>query len=96
MNGKLFAFRILKKTDPTTATRFCRALYGYVDKSNKGEYEYERPGFLDKIPHVKLIRGVIIVREVDARRLVRFLRSYGAEYYVREVVLSRSDTRVLG
>jgi len=63
MEGKLFAFRILGQTDPKTATRFCRAMYGYKDRSNKGNYEYHRPGFLDTISHLKLIRGVIIVQE---------------------------------
>jgi len=36
-----------------------------VIKAGKTKRNYEHPGFIDGIPHVKFIRGVIIVRETD-------------------------------
>ena len=95
MKGKLFAFRILEQTDPKTATRFCRTMYGYKDRSNKGKYEYHRPGFLDTIPHLKLIRGVIIVQEKNAKTLAKFLKKHGAEIHIRKIELTASDKQKL-
>lgn len=95
MQGNIIIFRILIKTDLTRTSRFGKLFYGYTDWSNKGRYRYERPGLLGIIPHVKLIRGVIIVKKENASRIVSFLKEYGAEYYVRTVILTPEDKRAL-
>ncbi|MFQ5885152.1 MAG: hypothetical protein ACE5IO_08650 [Thermoplasmata archaeon] len=51
---------------------------------------------LDDIPYMKLIRGVIMVREKDSKKVIRFLRGYDAKVHTREVVLTPQDGRVLG
>jgi hypothetical protein len=89
--GSIVVFRILKRTDSTRTSRFGKLLYGYTDWSNKSRYSYERPGLLGTIPHRKLIRGVIIVETEDVSKVISFLGKYGAEYYVRTVVLDPED-----
>ena len=59
------------------------------------KYEYKRPGLLDEIPHVKLIRGVVIVRKEDAKKLIDFLKKFNAEYHVKIVELTKSYIRNL-
>ncbi len=51
---------------------------------------------LDGIPYVKLIRGVIIVREEDSERVIRFLRGCDANVHTREVILTPEDESALG
>lgn len=95
MKGNLVVFRILRHTNKKTSDRFCRSLYGYTDKSNMGKYTYHRHGLLDEIPHVKLIRGVIITQVKDAPKLIDLLKKHGAEYHIREVRLNQSDEKAL-
>ena len=57
---------------------------------------YRRKGLLDEIPHVRLIRGVVIVRTEDAGRVTAFLEGFGAEVHARTVTLTRDDREKLG
>ncbi len=56
---------------------------------------YRRKGLLDEIPHVRLIRGVVIVRTEDAQAVVDFLKTLRAEAHVRTVRLTEDDRRTL-
>jgi len=93
--GFIVLYRVHKGTDRAAMTRFLRELRGYEDRSHYGEYVYRRAGLLDRFPHVKLIRGALIVRREDAEDLVKFLERY-AEVHVREVFLNEEDERALG
>jgi hypothetical protein len=46
---------------------------------------------LDDIPHIKLIRGVVIVSNDNAEKVIEFLKEFNAEYYVRDVILLPED-----
>jgi len=72
-------------------TSFGRKLYGYTDKSNNGQYEYYRSGLLDEIPSRKLVRGVVIVREEDAEKVIDLTKDYGVKTFRREIKLSSED-----
>jgi hypothetical protein len=76
-------------------TSFGRKLYGYTDKSNNGQYEYHRPGLLDEIPSRKLVRGVVIVREQDADKVIELIKDYNAETYKRKIELTPEDLKTL-
>ena len=92
--GILLAFSLKPRLRPRERTRFFRRLYGYVDRSQFGRYRYEREGLLSRIPHVRMIRGVLIIREEDLEAVHKFLRSV-AEVQTRRVVLTREDKRQL-
>ncbi|KXA95925.1 hypothetical protein AKJ37_06485, partial [candidate division MSBL1 archaeon SCGC-AAA259I09] len=53
--------------------KFRRELYGYVDKSNRGQYEYYRPSLLDEIPYRKLIRCDLLIRKEDKEKITDFM-----------------------
>ena len=93
--GVLVAFRVMKGSDQASANMFCKKFYGQDTSSHGGRYRYRRPGFLDDIPHRRLIRGVLVLREEDRDKVVEFLRGYGAEIHVRAVVLTRGDNEAL-
>jgi len=95
MEGNIIIFRILRNTSLKRTNQFCKKFYGQNTSTNKGKYKYRRKGFLDEIPHIRLIRGVIIVSEKYTKRIVSFLREYNAEIYDRRIVLTFQDKRLL-
>ncbi len=94
MEGTLIAFR-LATYDKDRASELVKRLYGQRTSSHGGKYVYRRKGLLDEIPHVRLIRGVIIVRTEDAGRVSDFLTLCDAEVHTRAVKLSREDRYLL-
>ncbi len=95
MLGKIVVFTIFKNNSRKNIDQFCKKFYGQQTSSHGGKYHYRRKGLLDSIPHIKLIRGVIIVSEGNIDRVVQFLREYNAEFYVRDVVLLPEDEAIL-
>ncbi len=88
--GILLAFR-LATYDRDGASELVKKLYGQRTSSHGGKYVYRRKGLLDEIPHVRLIRGVVIVRTEDATRVVEFLRKFHCEVHARTVHLDSQD-----
>jgi len=95
MKGKLIAFRVFRNTDVATTNRFCQKFYGQDTSSHGGKYRHHKKGLLEDIPHVKLIRSVIIVSTRDVDKVIRFLREFNAEVHVREVTLTPEDRGAL-
>lgn len=72
-------------------SKFCQRFYGQDTSAGKGKYRYHRHGLLDDIPHRKLLRGVIIIRSSDLEKVLKFLESYDATVYFREIKLIKED-----
>lgn len=89
--GKMIVFRVLAKTNKLVMNKFCRQFYGYLDRSYNNRYQYQRKGFIENFPHIKVIRGVIVVKKEDADEIVSFLGSYNAEIFTREIILLPED-----
>ncbi len=53
-----------------------RALYGYTDHSNKGNYIYKRKGVLNKIKHTKISRSVLMIDFKDLNRILPTFKKY--------------------
>jgi hypothetical protein len=92
--GYLIAFRLKKSLKAAERVRFCQRLYGYLDRSQYGNYRYQREGFLKGIPYLTPIRGVLIVKSEDREKVLGFLKGK-VEMYVREVVLKPEDLKML-
>ena len=93
--GAIISFKITGKNNHSKINNFCRKFYGYKDKSNKGRYTYERKGLITKYPHIKIQRGLIIIRIEDAEEITRILEKFGAEVFMREIILLHEDTEKL-
>ena len=89
--GKIIVFKILTKTNKLVMNKFCRQFYGYIDRSHNHRYQYQRKGFIENFPHIKVLRGVIVVKIEDANEIISFLESYNAEIFAREIVLVPED-----
>ncbi len=57
----------------------------------KGKYRHHRHGFLEDIPHRKILRGVIILRTEDRDKVMGFLGEYPLTLHVREIKLTPDD-----
>lgn len=95
MNGIIIAYRLKTPHDPNVASALVKKLYGQNTSSHGGKYRYRRKGLLDEIPSSKLIRGVIIVRKKDKKKILELLNEFEAEVHVREVVLKNKDVKAL-
>lgn len=92
MEGLLFAFRS-RDASRTATSRVAKKLYGQATSS--GGYEYRRKGLLDRVAHVRLIRGVFVVGLEDGPPVRRLLQELGCEVHVRRVILTPADERLL-
>lgn len=92
--GVIVGLVVDPKLKAAQRARLFRQLYGWKDKSQFGKYEYEREGLLTDIPHVKLMRGVFIVRKQDKKKVTDFLKDK-ADVLTRQVVLTASDRKKL-
>jgi len=75
MRAKLIVYE-LSGLDQYHKVLVNRALFGYLDNSNKGNYQYRRKGILDEIPHLRLLRGAIVVKDIDKGEIISVLKSH--------------------
>lgn len=75
MKAKLIVYE-LSDLDQYHKVLVNRALFGYMDNSNKGAYQYERKGILDKIKHLRLLKGAIIVEIKNQKKVVSVLKKH--------------------
>ena len=96
MNGMIILFHFAEKTPQGEINKFMQKFYGQDSTSWKGKYTYHRHGFMEEIPHRKLLRGVIILRNEDTGRVVEFLEKYNLKLDIREIKLTPEDEEALG
>jgi hypothetical protein len=101
MQGKLVVFRVYKnakseaQTSPTFINRFVQKFYGQDTTNHGWKYKHHRHGLMEDIAHIKLIRGVIIIRADDLATVLNFLNEYNAEIYTRDIILTPEDEKTL-
>ncbi len=96
MNGTMILFQFTERTDHNTVNKFMQKFYGQDSTSGNGKYKYHRHGLLESIPHRKLLRGVLILRNEDAGKVLEFLGQYSLTLHVREIKLTQDDEKTLG
>ncbi len=91
----VLVFRLPPKLPNVRASQFCQRLYGQSVSSWGGKYRYRRTGVLDRIPHRKLLRGVVLLRQSDVRSVLNVLEAFHAQVEVRVVEPTREDLKAL-
>lgn len=94
--GTLICYTLGSDTSQVQRNKLRKILLGYLDHSNSGKYRYFRDGLLTKIPSIRLIRSVVIVKDEDAVDVLKILNEYGALVHVRSIVLTSEDMAKLG
>ncbi len=59
-----------------------RRLFGYLEYSNNSQYKYKRKGILESIPHIKVAKSVILVKETDFAKLAKSLKCKYKSYKI--------------
>ncbi|EQB73180.1 MAG: hypothetical protein AMDU4_FER2C00092G0008 [Ferroplasma sp. Type II] len=95
MNGTMILFQFTERTDHNTVNKFMQKFYGQDSTSWNGKYKYHGHGFMENIPHRKLLRGVMILRNEDVANVLNFLEQYSLTLHVREVKLTSVDEKIL-
>ena len=96
MLGKLIVVKsIYREAGQHNTDLFVKKFYGQETTSHGGRYRYRRRGLLDEIPHVKLGRGVLIVRREDLGKVTSLLGNFEATFAIRDVVLTQNDRQAL-
>ncbi|HII14553.1 MAG TPA: hypothetical protein HA360_05775 [Nanoarchaeota archaeon] len=67
----------LKNKGKVEKTHIVRSLFGYTDKSNHGDYTYDRDGLLSKFKHEKIDKSVIVVNRIDEAQVKNILKKFG-------------------
>jgi len=89
MDAKLIVYE-LSNLDQYHKVLVNRALFGYIDNSNKGAYQYKRKGILSEMRHVRLLRGVVIVRPGDKNKIINTLNKHGVKSKVFNIAVKQS------
>lgn len=94
--GKIICYN-LKPANLTKVeiVRFQMELSGRENKSNYGRYTYYRKGLLDRVPHIKPVRSVLVVLPESSGEILDLLRRYRAEIFARDIILERQDIEKL-
>ncbi|EQD55659.1 hypothetical protein B1A_03476 [mine drainage metagenome] len=95
MRVSVVIFRLPPRRPNRELGQFVKQFYGQETSSWGGKYSYHRSGLLDRIPHRKFLRGVVIVRDQDVREVRVFLEEWKAQVEVRDIRPTREDLAVL-
>ena len=67
----------LKEKENKIRSRILQKLYGYVDKSNKGQYTYQRKGELDQTKYKKETKTVLYFRTLtNQKKAAKILKEH--------------------
>ncbi|MEW6063584.1 MAG: hypothetical protein AB1571_04415 [Nanoarchaeota archaeon] len=69
---------------------FNREIYGYKDNSNNNTYHYKREGILSKIPHLRLLRGALVLKKEDIGMVEPILKRHKVKYDIYEIIIPAS------
>jgi len=75
-----------KSIIPKKRLYFNRQLYGYLDSSNFGAYNYFRKGILEPKSYERLGKGIVLLSK-KPKDLIKFLKFYKANYRIFKVVV---------
>lgn len=72
---------------------FNRAIYGYIDNSNNSAYQYKRKGILSQIPHLRLLKGALVIKKEDMEKIKPLLKKYKVKYRVYDLLIKESKLK---
>ena len=72
---------------------FNRAIYGYTDNSNNNAYQYKRKGLLSQIPHLRLLKGALVIKKEDIHKVKSLLTKYKVGCDVYDILINESKLK---
>ncbi len=90
--GALITYQ-LPTLDSSRRTRFAEKVLGQDRKV--GNRSYRRRGLLDRVPHWKVNRAVVVVRDKDRARVVKAIREWTDKVFWWPIPLTDRQRRQL-
>jgi len=84
MNAMIFLYG-MKDIEPKIMTKIIEKLFGKIQKSNYGKYEYEVKGVLSKGEYIRPVRAVVIVKKEYHQNVIDLFDAYRVRYRVFEI-----------
>lgn len=75
----------LKNKKPQEKVDITRKIFGFKDKSNNGNYIYERKGLLENIDHEKWNKAVILINSEDENKVLKILKKFGLQSIITRI-----------
>ena len=75
----------LKNKNNVEKTHIVRSLFGYMDKSNKGKYSYQRKGILSEFKYEKWDKSAIVVNHKDEEQVKKILKKFGIDFLIMKL-----------
>ena len=72
MKAKLISYSA-KGLGKTEASKLSKALVGYIDKSNRAKYTYQREGLLTPDNSIIISKSTFIVKNSFAKKIISFI-----------------------
>lgn len=64
-----------KRLSKTESSKISKGLIGYTDKSNKGNYIYERKGLILSLGGIVISRSTFIIPKQNAKQVIGYITS---------------------
>lgn len=80
----------LSKLDHYHKVLLNREIFGFKDNSNHGAYSYQRKGILEGTLHKRLVKGAMIVKMPDAKKIIITLKEHKAKVYSYNISVNSS------
>ena len=77
----------LKGVPVNKKTLIHRALYGYTDHSNKGDYTYNRKGRLNGLKYSKIGNSVIMMSTKDIKQIIPLFKRYKIKIHIMDFIM---------
>ncbi|MCX6741688.1 MAG: hypothetical protein NTX24_00740 [Candidatus Pacearchaeota archaeon] len=77
----------LKRVPVTKKTLIHRALYGYIDHSNKGNYTYTRKGALSTLKYTKIGNSVLMINTKDVESIIPLFKKYKIKVHIMGLIM---------
>lgn len=88
MKAKLITYHT-KNLNSTQRSILSKKLNGYLDKSNKAQYAYNRKGIITKLPHIKITNKTFVIKKYDFALISKEIRKHGAKIKSWDIEINR-------
>lgn len=95
MRGWIIVHRLPRGASDAERVAFRQRFLGATTTSHGGKYKSHREGLLERIPHRRIMPGVVLVGREAREEVEGFLREQGVDHWTWEVVLREDDLRYL-
>lgn len=84
-------FYKLNELEPKIRTKLVDCLFGKIQKSNYGSYEYEIKAIVSKGKCIRPVKSVVIIEKKYLEEVTKLLKLYKVRYKVLEVILEKKE-----